>query len=61
MTHPYFVVGLVSYFLFLTREVSQVYNSVLGLQIVWYQLFWEAFWIGSLIDVCTDAELKSDQ
>jgi hypothetical protein len=62
MKHPNFVVGLLSYLLFLTGVVLQLFNSVLGLQIILVSIVMGGIhWIGSLIDVCTDPELKRDE
>ena len=62
MTHPNFVAGLLSYLLFLIGVVLQIYNSDLGLQFIFGSIILGGIhWIGSLIDVCTDPELKRDE
>src|SRR5688572_17716050 len=62
MTHPNFFTGLVSYLLFLTGVVLQIYNSPLGLQLILVSIILGGIhWIVSLIDVCTDSELKRDE
>ncbi len=61
MTHPNFVVGLLSYLLFLIGVVLQIYNSAIGLQVILTSIILGGIhWVGSLIDVCTDSDLKHD-
>jgi hypothetical protein len=60
--HPNFIVGLLSYLLFLTGIILQAYNSVPGLQLIMVAIILGGLhWVGSIIDVCTDSELKSDE
>lgn len=62
MTHPNFVVGLLSYLLFLIGVAFLIYNSILGMQLILLSfIMGGVHWIGSLTDVCTDSELKRDK
>ena len=62
MTHPNFVVGLLSYLLFLTGVVLLIYNSDVGMQFILLSIIMGGVhWVGSIIDVCTDSELKHDE
>ena len=62
MKHPNFIVGLLSYLLFLIGIILQAYNSVAGMQLIMVAIILGGLhWVGSIIDVCTDSELKSDE
>ena len=62
MTHPNFIIGLLSYLMFLIGVTILIYDSDLGMQVILLSIaMGGVHWVGSIINVCTDSELKHDE